>query len=128
MKKKSLVQTKWCCYLLKSKKVKNRTYIGCTNNARRRLRQHNGELKGGARYTRGYRPWKKVLVVKGFKNQTHALQFEWAWKHPRKSRFFKVAREKKTLGTMRNGISGRSDVCKKLLNVSPWNRRDLFIA
>jgi len=29
----------------------NKTYIGITNNMRRRIRQHNGEITGGAKYT-----------------------------------------------------------------------------
>jgi len=29
----------------------NKTYIGITNNKNRRIRQHNGEIKGGAKYT-----------------------------------------------------------------------------
>lgn len=31
--------------------VNNCTYIGMTNNLIRRIRQHNGELVGGAKYT-----------------------------------------------------------------------------
>ena len=39
----------------------NRTYVGITNNSTRRLRQHNSEIKGGARYTtsqKGNGEWK----------------------------------------------------------------------
>ena len=31
--------------------VHNRTYLGITNNLKRRIRQHNCEIKGGAKYT-----------------------------------------------------------------------------
>ncbi len=41
-------------YLLKNTH-NNRTYLGITNNLKRRLRQHNNELKGGAKYTHNFR-------------------------------------------------------------------------
>lgn len=58
-----------------------RTYIGATVDLERRLRQHNGELKGGARRTK-VRPgeWYRVCYVRGFKTWQEALQFEWRWK------------------------------------------------
>lgn len=40
----------YCVYLLVHS-LSNKTYIGCTNNKQRRIRQHNGELVGGAKYT-----------------------------------------------------------------------------
>ena len=59
----------------------SRTYVGCTNNETRRLRQHNGELVGGAKACRTGRPWHVVLQVKGFKDRQQALQFEWMMHH-----------------------------------------------
>jgi predicted GIY-YIG superfamily endonuclease len=54
-----------------------RAYIGATVDPRRRLRQHNGELAGGASRTRG-RQWRFVTVVYGFRTWIETLQFEWA--------------------------------------------------
>jgi structure-specific endonuclease subunit SLX1 len=56
-----------------------RSYIGATVSPERRIRQHNRELKGGARRThQGH--WKLVCTVSGFRTWKEALQFEWAFK------------------------------------------------
>jgi len=70
------------CYLLYSR---NNTYIGATVDPHHRLRQHNGELVGGAKKTKG-RVWKRALYVGGFPTWNAALQFEWAWKHKGRGR------------------------------------------
>ena len=59
------------------------TYIGITNCIERRLRQHNGELAGGARYTRKFHPWTLVACIRGFQNHQQAASFEWDTKHGR---------------------------------------------
>lgn len=46
----------WFVYILCS--AGGRTYVGVTTDVDRRLRQHNGELAGGARATRAHRPWR----------------------------------------------------------------------
>lgn len=56
-----------------------RTYVGATVNPARRLRQHNGELAGGARATKG-RQWTRVYLIGGFAEERAALRFEWRWK------------------------------------------------
>ena len=45
-----------------------------------RLRQHNGELAGGATQTARHRPWRVVLTITGFHTRQQALQFEFAWR------------------------------------------------
>ena len=60
-----------------------RTYVGATKDVTRRLRQHNGELAGGARSTRGRgASWRLAGVVEGFASWEHALSFEWRVRHP----------------------------------------------
>ena len=70
-----------CVYLLRST-THARTYIGYSPSPAHRLRQHNGELSGGARKTRRGRPWKLQVVLSGFATKRSALQFEAAWQHP----------------------------------------------
>lgn len=44
----------------------------------KRLRQHNGEIKGGAFATQGFRPWEMVLYVYGFIDQVlFSINFCW---------------------------------------------------
>lgn len=66
------------CYLLYIPGT-NRTYIGATNDPAHRLRQHNGELTGGAKATKG-KQWTQAFYVSGFPDWSNTLQFEWAWK------------------------------------------------
>ena len=68
-------------YLLVSTQNQRRTYVGSTNNMVRRVRQHNGELAGGAAYTCTGRPWRIACTIHGFQDHRQALQFEWGWKY-----------------------------------------------
>lgn len=66
------------CYILISNN-RNRSYIGCTNNIKKRLRQHNGEITGGAKATKTGRPWTLICYISGF-DKSHALCCEWRLK------------------------------------------------
>lgn len=69
----------WVVYLLVSED--GATYVGATVDPDRRLRQHNGIIKGGARATaRKPGAWRRMCYVKGFPDNHAALQFEWRWK------------------------------------------------
>jgi predicted GIY-YIG superfamily endonuclease len=70
---------KWVCYIIKNK---NCTYVGVSNDAEKRLRAHNSEIKGGAKYTTSKGPgWKHICIISGFKTKIESMQFEWALKH-----------------------------------------------
>ncbi|KAK3839667.1 MAG: hypothetical protein J3R72DRAFT_447787 [Linnemannia gamsii] len=80
----------YCCYLLCSAvpRYKTHAYVGSTPDPVTRLRQHNGELTQGAKKTSKKRPWKMKMLVHGFPTKLAALQFEWAWQYPERSRQF----------------------------------------
>ena len=70
------------CYLLYTEK--EQTYIGATVDVDHRLRQHNQEIKGGARAT-GIRVaqgllWKRACYLTNLPEWRTALQIEWRWK------------------------------------------------
>lgn len=67
------------CYCIQNIE-KTRTYVGATNNFSKRLRQHNGEISGGAKSTSGY-GWRPLILVHGFPSRHDLLRFEWLWKH-----------------------------------------------
>jgi len=68
----------WACYCLVSQS--GSTYIGSTIDIARRLRQHNGELSGGAFATKRGSGWRRVCHIVGFPDERASLQFEWRWK------------------------------------------------
>jgi predicted GIY-YIG superfamily endonuclease len=69
----------WSFYIIQNK---GSTYAGVSPDPVKRLRKHNGEISGGAKYTlsRGS-GWTHVCLVHGFQTKIQALQFEWASKH-----------------------------------------------
>ena len=106
------------CYILRSK-VYNKTYIGYTINFNRRLRQHNGEIVGGAKRTKNSRPWEPICRIEGFVDQSSALRFEYRLQHPRKR---KKRNDDSTLFVLNNlcQVIDSGDGSKILNNVIPW--------
>ena len=66
-------QKNWLIYILEC--GDGSLYCGITNNLEKRLKQHKGEIKGGAKYTRSHWPCKLVYEEKSA-NQSKALQRE----------------------------------------------------
>lgn len=77
----------------RDKNSRVRSYVGITNNLPRRLKQHRGELSGGAEYTTKLREqgceWILGATGHGFRCQNEVLKVEWAVQHPGKSRHLK---------------------------------------
>lgn len=106
-------------------RYKGRSYIGFTVDPNRRIKQHNGGVqKGGAYKTSGRGPWEMILIIHGFPSDIIALQFEWAWQNPGKSRRLRHISNKKT---KEKDIEFRFRVLSEMLNVGPWNRLPLTI-
>ena len=96
------------CYIIFND---NFSYVGITNNLKKRIRQHNCEIKGGAKYTslinsRLITNWNYACYIDGFKTKNDALKFEWALKHI-KPRY-------------KSGIINRINKLLILLNKKKW--------
>jgi len=68
------------------------SYIGCTNNLRKRLKEHKGLKAGGARCTRMWRDHSQthlIAFIGGFTSRHDALSYEWhAHASPRRCSWF----------------------------------------
>ena len=98
---------KWIVYIIYNK---NCSYVGATPDPIKRIKKHNQELPGGAKYTRSKGPnWKYICQIHGFKNKIDALKFEWAIKHcpPKKDK----------------GIYNRLLKLEKVLNKEYWTSK-----
>ena len=80
-----------CVYVLRSLSSPARSYVGYTSDPAHRLRQHNGEVAGGAKHTSRARPWAMQCVLSRFSTHAAALQFEWALQHPAASKAVRAA-------------------------------------
>jgi predicted GIY-YIG superfamily endonuclease len=71
-------------YVLRSD---NYSYVGMTNDFLRRFRQHNKEIKGGAKCTSRKDNWYPICIIDGFPTMVEAMQCEWSLKHYMKKKF-----------------------------------------
>ena len=70
-------------YIIKTKFSKiNKTYVGYTNNLKKRLFNHNNNR--GAKSTKGYK-WR-VIFTKSFYKKTNAMSYEYKLKKDRRKR------------------------------------------
>ena len=106
------MEERWSFYIIHNKGC---TYAGVSPDPVKRLRKHNGELAGGAKYTLSKgKGWEHVCLVHGFQTKIQALQFEWAVKHvpPRDS----------------GGLTNRVKKLYTILNKNNWTSKSPLAA
>ena len=112
-KKNETPEKRYYCYFLGQINApfgQGQTYNGYTVNLTRRLRQHNGEIKGGAYATRGKGPWEFIAVFTSTSwTSIRAMQVEWLCRYPTR---------KKPRPTIYAGAKGRIssliEVCNRI--------------
>ena len=117
------------CYLVGSHNpaMRGRTYVGFTVDPPRRIRQHNGVLASGAKYTRRLRPCSMLLVVHGFPSKVQALQFEWAWQKPRLSRAVRETAAALGVSDKSSSVVNKTKLVMAMCSLSPWKHLPLTV-
>ncbi len=108
----------WYCYILRNKQQRycHLSYNGSTNNPRRRLRQHNEEIVGGARYTHGRGGgWEIYALLTGFIDHKNALSCEWRIKH--------TNGKPGKRPTSHLGMTGRIKGLNEVLQLETWTKQ-----
>jgi len=86
--------TEWWVYVIQSQaprfnkkgqRLPGFYYVGSTTDHRRRLREHNGELKGGGKYTSQHRPWVPAALYGPYGSRSEAFKAEMALKHGKRA-------------------------------------------
>ena len=75
-----VIQSQVPRYGRRGKQLPGFFYVGCTTAPPRRLRQHNGEIKGGGKYTSKHRPWEPRALYGPYTCQSTAMKAERALK------------------------------------------------
>ena len=105
--------TKYYCYFLgQPSNWQGQTYNGYTVNLKRRLRQHNGEIKGGAWATtaKGKDAWTFIAILHSpeWNSIAKAMQIEWLCRYPTR----KKPRPQMYAGA-KGRISSLVEICKR---------------
>ena len=93
----------------------NKTYVGSTNDLKRRIRQHNNEIKGGAKYTTNSNnsKWKYLYYISGFPDHQNALQAEWKLKNLQKKQ-------------VKKGVEGRLKSLIEFSKLDFWTSNSIY--
>lgn len=96
-------------YLLSNTSNISRTYLGITKNLSKTIKEHNGKLKGGSRYTKFYKEngeWFCSVVIKNL-TKNEAITIERLSKYKRKG------------NNSQNSLEKRLNVIKPILKYYP---------
>ncbi|EGW31923.1 uncharacterized protein SPAPADRAFT_50535 [Spathaspora passalidarum NRRL Y-27907] len=118
----------YCVYLLQSIPKPRTFYVGSTPDMKRRLRQHNGDLKAGGAFRtkrKGSRPWKVVTIVYNFPSRISALQFEHSLQHPQFTR--RISHDDRVSKSQSTSLHQRLANIKLLITSPGFVRMDLKV-
>ncbi len=75
--------TPWYVYVIQSS-ASGFFYVGCTTDPIRRIKQHNGLLAGGGKYTAKHRPWQPRALFGVYEGRSDAQKAEYTLKRSKR--------------------------------------------